>query len=93
MQDRQELGQGFDEVAAGGVLRQVASKTTGGHTGSPVFHCRSGHRRLARACVDGGIVFDRCRIVNHAANLPSDLLQKIEAWVNAAAKSEGLLLS
>ena len=44
-------------------------------------------------CVDGGIVFDRCRIVNHAANLPSDLLQKIEAWVNAAAKSEGLLLS
>jgi hypothetical protein len=44
-------------------------------------------------CVDGGIVFDRCRIVEHATELPHDLLQKIEAWVRAAAGSEGLILS
>ena len=44
-------------------------------------------------CVDGGILFDRCRIVDQATDLPADLLQKIEKWVAAAASSEGLMLS
>jgi len=44
-------------------------------------------------CVDGGIVFDRCRIVDHATNLSPALIQQIGVWVKAAAGSEGLLLS
>ena len=48
--------------------------------------------RWYERCVDGGIVFDRCRIVDLATDLPSALLQEIEAWVKAAAESEGLLL-
>ena len=44
-------------------------------------------------CVDGGLFFDRCRIVDQATDLPCKLLQKIETWVRAAASSEGLMLT
>jgi hypothetical protein len=43
-------------------------------------------------CVDGGIFFDRCRIVDQATGLPGDLVRKINKWVTAAAASEGLML-
>jgi hypothetical protein len=40
-----------------------------------------------------GILFDRCRIVEYAMGLPSDLLHRISAWVEAAMQSQGLTLA
>ncbi len=35
-------------------------------------------------CVDAGLLFDRCRIVEYASNLSEKLTARIEAWVQAA---------
>ncbi|MCH7909200.1 MAG: hypothetical protein IIB38_06235 [Candidatus Hydrogenedentes bacterium] len=43
-------------------------------------------------CVDGGILFDRCRIMEYARDLPTKLMKRIAKWVKAAMKSEGLKL-
>jgi hypothetical protein len=43
-------------------------------------------------CVDGGILFDRCRIVEHANDISASLTARITKWVRAAAASEGLSL-
>ena len=42
--------------------------------------------------VDGGIMFDRCRIVQFADDLSDNLQDQINLWVTAAAKSQGLRL-
>lgn len=43
-------------------------------------------------CVDGGILFDRCRVVEFANDLSKSLLVKLSKWVKAAMKSEELKL-
>jgi hypothetical protein len=43
-------------------------------------------------CRDGGIVFDRCRIMEHTSDLPDDLVLRMSSWVNAALKAKGLKL-
>lgn len=43
-------------------------------------------------CVDGGILFDRCRVVEFANDLSKSLLVKLSKWVKAAMKLEGLKL-
>lgn len=43
-------------------------------------------------CLDGGILIDRCRVIEYAEELPVSLLSKIVTWVNAAASSQGLSL-
>jgi len=43
-------------------------------------------------CIDGGIVFDRCRILEHCSDLPAPLVARIANWVRAAAASEGLAI-
>lgn len=43
-------------------------------------------------CIDGGILFDRCRIMEYADDLPPHLLERISKWVEAAMKSKGLRL-
>ncbi|MBI4557567.1 MAG: hypothetical protein HY706_08290 [Candidatus Hydrogenedentes bacterium] len=43
-------------------------------------------------CVDGGILFDRCRIVEYAGDLPPGLLRRIDMWVRAACKIHELKL-
>jgi hypothetical protein len=37
-----------------------------------------------------GLLFDRCRIMEHAAGLPQELAKRIRAWVQAAMRSHGL---
>lgn len=43
-------------------------------------------------CVDGGLLFDRCRVVEYANDLSKALLTRLGKWVKAAMKSEGLKL-
>ena len=43
-------------------------------------------------CVDGGILFDRCRILEYSDSLPSNLIGRIGKWVKAAAGSQKLRL-
>ncbi|MEK6235154.1 MAG: hypothetical protein N2C14_10600 [Planctomycetales bacterium] len=42
------------------------------------------------ACKDGGIVFDRCRIMEHAIDLPGELVDRLRKWVDAAMETQGL---
>lgn len=42
-------------------------------------------------CVDGGILFDRCRVLEYSRDLPTDLLKRIERWTRAALRSERLV--
>lgn len=44
-------------------------------------------------CVDGGIVFDRCRIMEYITGLPASLIRRIAKWAKAAASVKGLTLS
>ena len=53
---------------------------------------RAVHRWYDRS-KDGGVLLDRCRIMEYCSNLPADLLKRIRNWVTAAAKSHGLLVS
>lgn len=39
-----------------------------------------------RATIEAGILFDRCRLVNHSKKLPSSIYSEICKWTNAAAK-------
>ena len=39
---------------------------------------------------DGGLLFDRCRIVDFADNLSAELLAKVRTWTSAAAEATGL---
>ena len=39
---------------------------------------------------DSGLLFDRCRIVDFSYQVGQDVLDKVEAWTAAAAKSTGL---
>ncbi len=41
-------------------------------------------------CVDGGILFDRCRIMEHATDLPTALVARLGKWTKAAASLHGL---
>ena len=41
-------------------------------------------------CKDGGILFDRCRIMEYADNLPEPLMKRVNAWVGAALRSQRL---
>ncbi len=41
---------------------------------------------------DGGILFDRCRVMEYATQIPMPLLKRIEKWVSAATQSEGLTI-
>ena len=43
-------------------------------------------------CVDGGILFDRCRIMEYASDLPTELNDRMAKWVRRAANSKGLAL-
>ncbi len=38
---------------------------------------------------DGGILFDRCRVMEYANEIPKKLLNRIEKWVKAVARAEG----
>ena len=40
--------------------------------------------------VDGGILFDRCRILEYCKKLPSRLEKSIAKWAKAAAKNSGI---
>ena len=40
--------------------------------------------------VDGGILFDRCRILEYCKELPTALEKSIAKWAKAAAKSSGI---
>ncbi len=40
---------------------------------------------------DAGILFDRCRIVDFADNVSTEVLEKVRAWTHAAAESESLV--
>jgi len=44
-------------------------------------------------CVDAGIVFDRCRIMEYATDLPVELTKRVANWVKAACVAEELNLS
>ena len=44
-------------------------------------------------CADGGILFDRCRIMEFARGIPLPLSNRLKKWVQAAAGAEGLSLS
>ncbi len=39
---------------------------------------------------DGGVFFDRCRIIQHADKIPDDLLKRCQSWTKAAGASKGL---
>lgn len=41
-------------------------------------------------CSNGGIMFDRCRIMELIADVPQALLNRIVRWLRAAARSKGL---
>jgi hypothetical protein len=43
-------------------------------------------------CVDGGIIFDRCRIMEYVTGLPETLVRRIVTWTKAAASVNGLTL-
>jgi hypothetical protein len=43
-------------------------------------------------CIEGGVLFDRCRILEYCRNLPTQLLDKIEKWVVAATAFKKLVL-
>lgn len=43
--------------------------------------------------VDGGLVFDRCRMVEYSASAPDELVARIERWVRAAASKHKLALT
>ena len=47
-------------------------------------------RDFHNLCTDAGILFDRCRIMEYAENLPEDLSDKIGQWVSACRKIDGL---
>lgn len=51
---------------------------------------REDSRYWRERCIDGGILLDRCRIVEYSASLPESLLRRIEKWVEAACRSQGL---
>ena len=40
--------------------------------------------------VDAGLLFDRCRIIDYCGGLDGGLLQNLENWTTAAAKTAGL---
>lgn len=39
------------------------------------------------SCIDGGLIFDRCRLVDFGTHLESELLSRISKWTIAAKKS------
>ena len=39
-------------------------------------------------CTDAGIVFDRCRVLNHGAALPQGVVTRLKTWTKAAAKDQ-----
>ncbi len=41
---------------------------------------------------DGGILFDRCRVMEYATDISSKLMTRIDMWVNAASQAEGLTI-
>ena len=43
--------------------------------------------RWKGTCIEGGILFDRCRIVDFCQNLETDLLAKVRLWTNAAKQT------
>lgn len=48
--------------------------------------------RWYERCKDGGILFDRCRIMEYADTLPDDVTQRLRTWVAAASSAQGLSL-
>ena len=44
-------------------------------------------------CKDGGIVFDRCRIMEYVHELPLELFERLRQWLNAALIAKGLSLT
>lgn len=45
------------------------------------------HRKYWKSiCIDGGIVLDRCRLVDFCHSLDAKVIKKLERWVNAAQK-------
>jgi hypothetical protein len=49
-------------------------------------------RRWYDHCKDGGLLLDRCRIMEYCSNLPDALLDRIASWVRAAASAHSLRL-
>lgn len=43
-------------------------------------------------CVDGGILFDRCRLMEYATGISPELNKRLRKWVDAAAALKGLAL-
>lgn len=56
------------------------------------FVAESVSRNFTEYCADGGVFFDRCRIVDYSEQLPEDLLSKIVKWTDAAMTSNGIAL-
>ena len=54
------------------------------------FVCDRVIDRSYEMCSDGGILFDRCRIMEYATDIPKKLLKRIEKWVKAVGRAEGL---
>lgn len=51
---------------------------------------REDSRYWRDTCIDGGILMDRCRIVEYSVDLPNPLLQRVRRWIGAACESQGL---
>jgi hypothetical protein len=48
--------------------------------------------RWADRCTDAGVLFDRCRIMEYASDLPPHLATSVRTWVRASISSHGLRL-
>ncbi len=56
------------------------------------FVCDRVLDRWYEICSDGGILFDRCRVMEYANTIPKKLLERIEKWVKGVGQAEGLII-